>query len=879
MSGWNRSQEALDISGTYSDEWGGGTPNVVEQTNDSFTVRPEDGSWEPEKGRIKGSQLEIWSLKGTFADDKITWDNKSVWIRQGQAPKAPEVTAEAPEPTAEPPDPWAKAAALKRPIDVSGTYTDPWQPGARIQFKQLNEKLIANYLDTEYPADEGSVRGCEIEVWSQKAKFEEGKIKWENGNVWEPEAGPEQHQQPKIEASGDTDSAWQQQQSKAEASWGGTDNSWQPTPQLPSGNWAAGGDAAAGVVAAAEPSPEESAKLLVVSGTYSDPWQGDQLTVFKQEGETLTASGPDGSWGPEYGTVHGQKIHIFNLDGELKPDGSIKWENGGEWPRVSDAESPSGAPQRKEGELEMDEAQKKARWRDFNQYQDWYVQNWILPGKDEAELAQNDTDLFQTNGQSGEGIDFDLYDTVSYKISGPKSNNIPVLKSFDELFREFNQWLPESLVKNVELCGYKRPTPVQKFSIPAALTGRDIMCCAQTGSGKTAAYLIPILASMMKNTKATGSLQQPFQGPCKPDTLVICPTRELCLQIHHEAEKFCHRTGHRCLRIYGQEATKQQIEQVAKGGDLVISTPGRLWDFVSTGIIDVTDVNCLVLDEADRMMQMGMETTIRAVVEQFGMPSTENRQTLMFSATFPEECQKMAADYLYEHVFITVGVLGGAVCTVEQKLLQVPPDDKFQKLDELLNEWLDNREKSQRMLVFTNSKLKAKGLDEQLYDRNVDTGALHGDLTQLEREANLQKFRDGDIEVLIATDLASRGLDISGISHVINYDLPYEAEVYVQRIGRTGRIGHRGCATTFIAVDESGNWHDKTEVLQALPGIMKNDASGCVNEVPEWLTSKLEALQNDQWYRDNPDHQGWSANVEDAREEGGQSAWSNWRST
>mmetsp|Transcript_55858 Transcript_55858/g.107789 ORF Transcript_55858/g.107789 Transcript_55858/m.107789 type:complete len:248 (+) Transcript_55858:2-745(+) len=244
------------------------------------------------------------------------------------------------------------------------------------------------------------------------------------------------------------------------------------------------------------------------------------------------------------------------------------------------------------------------------------------------------------------------------------------------------------------------------------------------------------------------------------------------------------------------------------------------------------------------MMSLGMDNFIRAVVEKFGMPSKDHRQTLMYSATFPPECQEMmAADYLYDHVFIQEGAFGGAACTVEQKLLQVVPGDKFEKLEELLNEWLDKRESWQRMLVFTNSKVTAKGLDEQLYAKNVDTGALHGDLTQVEREANLQKFRDGDIDVLIATDLASRGLDISGVSHVINYDLPHEAEVYVQRIGRTGRIGHRGCATSFIAVDEYGTFHDKTEVLEALPDIMKNTASGCVNEVPEWLTLKLEALE------------------------------------
>lgn len=313
----------------------------------------------------------------------------------------------------------------------------------------------------------------------------------------------------------------------------------------------------------------------------------------------------------------------------------------------------------------------------------------------------------------------------------------------------------------------------------------------------------------------------------------------------------CHNTDHRCLRIYGQESTKLQIAEVAKGGDLLVATPGRLWDFVSSGIVEVTEVNCLVLDEADRMLQMSMDSFIREVVENFGMPSKEERQTLMFSATFPEECQKMAVDYLYEHVFIGVGVVGGAACTVTQTLLQVAPEAKFDKLIELVNEWLDSRDKCERLLVFTNSKLQAKGLDERLYDRNIDTGALHGDLQQVEREANLQKFRSGDIEVLVATDLASRGLDISGVSYVINYDLPKEVEVYVQRIGRTGRIGHRGRATTFIAVDAEGQWHDSPLVLQALPGIMQDQASGCINEVPEWLTAKIQELQQGSWVQAN----------------------------
>jgi len=217
---------------------------------------------------------------------------------------------------------------------------------------------------------------------------------------------------------------------------------------------------------------------------------------------------------------------------------------------------------------------------------------------------------------------------------------------------------------------------------------------------------------------------------------------------------------------------------------------------------------------------------------------------MMFSATFPEECQKLAADYLYEHVFLGVGVIGGAVNTVKQTLVKVSPENKFDNLIEFLYEFLENRQDDERALVFTNSKAQAKGLDEQLWAKKFDTGALHGDLTQEQREDNLQKFREGKIDVLVATDLASRGLDIRGVSHVVNYDLPWEKEIYVQRIGRTGRIGHRGHAITYIAVDKQGKFQDKSDVLQSLPEIMLNAGD---NEVPEWLADQIKIIQANSW--------------------------------
>mmetsp|Transcript_50031 Transcript_50031/g.161902 ORF Transcript_50031/g.161902 Transcript_50031/m.161902 type:complete len:809 (-) Transcript_50031:167-2593(-) len=492
--------------------------------------------------------------------------------------------------------------------------------------------------------------------------------------------------------------------------------------------------------------------------------------------------------------------------------------------------------------------QKAARWRDFKRAQEENLAQGILPGKTAQDSDWDEQRLFSATHDTG--IDFSLYDGVSVEITGPRSDTMPRFDSFEEIFEAFKGCVPEELINNIRRCGYTIPTPVQKYAIVAGLAGRDVMCCAQTGSGKTAAYMIPTLASMMKHNKATGTATEPYQGTCKPDTLVLSPTRELCLQIYAEAEKFFHRTPHRVVRVYGQEQAKTQIAELAKGCDLCVATPGRLWDFVHSGILEVTGVQCLIFDEADRMLQMeGGEGFLRQIVEDFGMPSKEDRQTMMFSATFPEECQKLASDYLYEHVFLGVGVVGGAAATVTQNFIQVSPDEKFDRLEEFIDEFLAKRETGERLLVFTNSKLQAKGLDEQLYRKNVDTGALHGDLLQTEREKNLDRFRKGQIDVMIATDVASRGLDITGVSQVLNYDLPFSIDVYVQRIGRTGRIGHRGCATTFLAVDKDGKWHDSTtdqvETLKKLPTVITG--SGNHQTVPEWLERKVEELMNGSW--------------------------------
>jgi len=479
--------------------------------------------------------------------------------------------------------------------------------------------------------------------------------------------------------------------------------------------------------------------------------------------------------------------------------------------------------------------------RDFWEFQKWNKESGKLPRKEDWELDQDDHNLYQDMLGSKAGINFDRYDSIPVDVSGAKSDLIPSVSTFEEMFLTFQAQIPEDLVQNVRRCQYAKPTPVQKWAIPVGLVGRDVMCCAQTGSGKTAAFLFPVIGSMMKNHQSScGKMEEPFEGPCCPDTLVMTPTRELCIQIYEEALKFTHRTPYRVCRVYGGEKPKVQMEQIALGCDVMVATPGRLSDFIGRGIVEVKKTYVLVLDEADRMLDMGFEPQIREICEQHEMPSKDGRQTMMFSATFPESCQKMAQDFLYDYIWIGVGVVGGAVDTVEQNIVQMSAKDKYDKLFEVLDNFFTTREEKdtlkERCLVFVNAKDTAKWLDEQLYEKKIDTGALHGNLTQEERETNLGRFRRGDIDVLIATDVAARGLDIEKVGLVVNYDFPDTIDSYVHRIGRTGRIGNKGKAITFIASEDGELTTEKEDTLKQLLGIMKDAGS----TIPQWLEPMVE---------------------------------------
>ncbi|XP_062417302.1 probable ATP-dependent RNA helicase DDX4 isoform X1 [Pungitius pungitius] len=407
------------------------------------------------------------------------------------------------------------------------------------------------------------------------------------------------------------------------------------------------------------------------------------------------------------------------------------------------------------------------------------------------------------------GINFDKYDDILVDVSG--TNPPQAIMTFEEAA------LCESLRRNVNKSGYLKPTPVQKHGIPIISAGRDIMACAQTGSGKTAAFLLPILQQLMVDGVAASS----FSEQQEPEAIIVAPTRELIHQIYLEARKFAFGTCVRPVVVYGGVSTGYQIRDLLKGCNVLCGTPGRLMDVIGRGKVGLTKLRYLVLDEADRMLDMGFEPEMRRLVGSPGMPSKENRQTLMFSATYPEDIQRMAADFLKtDYLFLAVGVVGGACSDVEQTFIQVT---KFSKREQLLD--LLKTTGTERTMVFVETKRQADFIATYLCQEKVLTTSIHGDREQREREQALADFRCGKCSVLVATSVAARGLDIPDVQHVVNFDLPNNIDEYVHRIGRTGRCGNTGRAVSFYDPCADG------QLARSLVTIL----SKAQQEVPSWL--------------------------------------------
>lgn len=385
------------------------------------------------------------------------------------------------------------------------------------------------------------------------------------------------------------------------------------------------------------------------------------------------------------------------------------------------------------------------------------------------------------------GINFDNYDDIPVEASG---ENVP-----EPVVDFTSPPLDELLLENIKFAHFVKPTPVQKYSIPIVAHKRDLMACAQTGSGKTGGFLFPVLSESFFTgpSEIPESARGSYMRKAFPTAIVLAPTRELATQIFDEAKKFTYRSWVRPTVVYGGSDVGSQMRDLDRGCDLLVATPGRLNDLLERGKISLVKVKYLVLDEADRMLDMGFEPQIRNIVEGCDMPSVENRQTLMFSATFPVNIQHLARDFLSDYIFLSVGRVGSTSENITQRVLYVEDEDKKSALLDLLS-----AANTGLTLIFVETKRMADQLTDFLIMQNFRATAIHGDRTQAERERALGSFKTGRSDLLVATAVAARGLDIPNVTHVINYDLPGDVDDYVHRIGRTGRAGNTGLATAFL---------------------------------------------------------------------------------
>ena len=417
------------------------------------------------------------------------------------------------------------------------------------------------------------------------------------------------------------------------------------------------------------------------------------------------------------------------------------------------------------------------------------------------------------------GINFSNYDDIPVEASG---HDVP------EPTTQFtNPPLDNHLLSNIKLASYKTPTPVQKYSIPIVMSGRDLMACAQTGSGKTGGFLFPILSQAFIHGPSIVPTQGGAMGyrsrKAFPTSLILAPTRELVSQIYDEARKFAYRSWVRPCVVYGGADIGSQLRQMERGCDLLVATPGRLVDLIERGRISLANIKYLVLDEADRMLDMGFEPQIRRIVEGEDMPNVQGRQTLMFSATFPRDIQMLARDFLKDYVFLSVGRVGSTSENITQKVEYVEDADKRSVLLDILH-----THGAGLTLIFVETKRMADALSDFLINQSFPATSIHGDRTQRERERALEMFRNGRCPILVATAVAARGLDIPNVTHVVNYDLPTDIDDYVHRIGRTGRAGNTGLSTAFFNRGNRGVVRDLIDLLkeahQEVPAFLENVA-------------------------------------------------------
>ena len=357
-------------------------------------------------------------------------------------------------------------------------------------------------------------------------------------------------------------------------------------------------------------------------------------------------------------------------------------------------------------------------------------------------------------------------------------------------------------MKALETEGYTEPTPIQQESIPHILRGKDLLGCAQTGTGKTAAFAIPILQNLMLQQK-----EDAYSHGIK--ALILTPTRELAIQIDESFGAYGKHLGLRHTVIFGGVSQYHQTNELRRGVDILIATPGRLLDLIAQKLISLNTIKMFVLDEADRMLDMGFIHDVRKIIALL----PQQRQTLFFSATMPPEITKLSSSILTNPVRVEVAVVSSTAENVDQHIYLVEKNDKRQLLIHLLKNG-----NIQNALVFTRTKYGADKIAKDLHRANIKSDAIHGNKTQAARQKALNNFKEGKIRVLVATDIAARGIDVDELTHVINFELPNIPETYVHRIGRTGRAGNSGSALSFCDMEERAYLRDIHKLInQTIP--------------------------------------------------------------
>ena len=382
--------------------------------------------------------------------------------------------------------------------------------------------------------------------------------------------------------------------------------------------------------------------------------------------------------------------------------------------------------------------------------------------------------------------------------------------NFDDGQIRFSDFgLSSQVLRALEDVGYEVPSPIQEKMIPHVLEGRDVLGQAQTGTGKTAAFALPLLARIDMSRRV-------------PQVLVLAPTRELAIQVAEAFQKYAsYIKGFQVLPIYGGQGYTTQLKQLNRGVHVIVGTPGRVMDHMRRGTLDLSNLSCLVLDEADEMLRMGFVDDVEWILEK----TPEERQIALFSATMPKAIQRIAQRYLVNPEEVVIKLRSSGAETIQQRYLLIDNSQKVEALTRILE-----TEETEGVIVFVRTKTSTIDLAEKLMARGYAAVAINGDIPQNQRERSVENFRSGKVDILVATDVAARGLDVERVSHVVNYDIPYDTEAYVHRIGRTGRAGRSGQAILFVTPREKRMLYGLEKATSQKIGMMDAPSLEVINE-------------------------------------------------